>query len=168
MSATLIAVAALTLIATVISFVVIMRPDADSAPPRDSTSETYVDPDVAALKSLSVPSAFRRVHHKLPNCRELKMSRCYITALPEAQAANAATQMLSLGQPQLVNSELFPDAHRHRWCGKVKGQPMFASLSPNVDNAKRVASNIWKYPGGPEFDDRWVLWVSLPGISVCD
>jgi len=74
--------------------------------------------------------------------------------------------MLSLGQPQLLDGD-FPGVQRHRWCGQIKGQPVLASLSPNIANAKQVADNVWKYPGGAEFDDRWVLWITLPGSSTC-
>jgi hypothetical protein len=125
-----------------------------------------VEPDASALKALQPPNEFRPTHRLLPNCRQHQAARCYLISLPKGQVTEAASALLSMGEPDPAESPFGGPAYR--WCGSIGNVPALATLSPHIENAVYTGGNNFRYRGGrPQMDERWVLYVVLMPTSSC-
>ena len=149
---TLVAIATVSLVATVASFVVIMG----GRQPQVSGTWSS-DLDTEAIESLDFPPQSRLLARN-PACFTSPISRCYLMELSEPEALQAAIATLGMGQPRVVHGA---ERRGYTWCSTLNGAPAAASLRPHISNARPDGRYSWTFPQPLEFDGRWVLGVFL-------
>jgi len=157
---TLIAIAVVSLVATLAAFFWVM-----AVKQREGARGVaqVVTPDAAALEGFTLPGSFSPVRAH-PECASTPISRCYLTELPRGEAVSQWSTSIGMGEPRTVE---LPTGRAYVWCGTLNGAPAVAHIQPNVTNAKRVGQDSWRPPKSPAYDGRLVAGLALMDGTEC-
>ena len=160
LSATLIVVAVVALVATGASFLWIM-----SEKEAHSTESDFVQPDPRVLETLEIPAGFTSVRD-VPACVESETSRCFLTTKSADEVVQVAAGLIDV---EVAKSSESPFGYTgYQWCGTHDGDVVYVQAAPNITNAKHQGPGSWGYAKEPEFDDRWVLTIVLAESRTCE